>query len=235
LQALADTMAELRARVSETLAWVALNPEEIKFAAALSGKALERIMARQLNRVAKDRDGFGDAYLKPAYCMLLRIASKVGAGLKTRGAAKALPVLATFEKLSDGWADPPLSLRWGTWFQPVPEDDKFLIETVTAAFTGGFITKRTAVEKLSRTFSIENVDAYLESLEEETEEREAKEAEKLKESIAMMQEDAHAASGVRAGRANPKANAGSGGGGAAASANGPKTSGPKPGLAKPKL
>lgn len=235
LQALADTMAELRARISETLAWVALNPEEIKFAAALSGKALERIMARQLNRVAKDRDGFGDGYLKPAYCMLLRIASKVGTGLRTRGAKKALPLLATFDQLSDGWADPPLSLRWGTWFQPVPEDDKLLIESVTAAYQGGFITRRTAVEKLSRTFGIENVDAYLDSLEEEAEEREAKEAKKLKESISMMQQDAHAASGIRAGRTNPKANAGSGSGSSAAVASGSAKSGPKPSGTQSKL
>lgn len=168
LEALATTMADLRARICEQLAWVPLNPEEVKFAAALSGKALERIMARQINRVAKDRDGFGDEYLKASYCMLLRIAAKLGPGAcKTRGLAKAAPYLKTFEGMSDDWNDPPLSLKWGDWFQPTPEDETAIVNTTIAAYDGGWITRKTGLEKLRRTFRIENIKSYLESLEKE--------------------------------------------------------------------
>jgi hypothetical protein len=216
LTALAETMADLRARVCEQLAWVALNPEEIRFAAALSGKALERLMARQLNRVAKDRDGFGNDYLRASYSMLLRIAAKLGpAALKTRGLKKAYPALQTFETLADGWSDPPLSLQWGAWFQPNAQDDKDLVETTNSAYAGGWITRKTGVEKLKRTFGIENVDAYLESLEEESAEREAKEAEDLAASVSKMHAGLTNDPNARGRGKNPAANAQGRSGGAA--------------------
>lgn len=210
LTSLAETMAELRARICETLAWVPLNPEDVKFAASLSGKALERIMARQINRVAKDRDGFGEGYMLRAYSMLLRIAQRVGAGLKTRGITEALPLLATFLDGVD-WADPPLELRWGAWFQPIPEDDEKLVSMTKASYDAKFITLRTAVEKLSRTFNIENVDAYLESLEEEREQRQEEEILVLNKGIdamhAGLDDDAtgtHAAGREGDAKANPR-------------------------------
>lgn len=219
LEPLSATMADLRARISESLAWVALNPEEIRFAAALSGKALERLMARQLNRVAKDRDGFGESYLKAAYCMMLRVAMKLGASLKTRGLKKALPVLTTFGERADDWTDPPLSLRWGAWFQPNAEDDEKLVNTTTTAYEKKLITKRTAVEKLSRTFGIDNIDAYLESLEEESEERAEQEQNDLANGIAKMHAGLNAdptKPGVRGAGAKANPPNGSGGPNAAA-------------------
>lgn len=198
LEALASTMADLRARICEALAWVALNPEEIKFAAALSGKALERLMARQLNRVSKDRDGFGKGYLLKSYCMLLRIAQKTAPGLKLRGLDKAKAALDSFvvtsgELNADGtprstWTDPPLSLRWGAWFQPLPDDDLKLVNTVKEALTASpsLITRRTAVEKLSRVFDVGDVNAYLESLEKESKERSELESRMLASGIAKM-------------------------------------------------
>ena len=166
LEALAGTMSDLRARICEALAWVPMNPEDVKFAASMSGKALERTMARQLNRVAKDRDGFGFGYMIPALKMLLRIAVKLGAAIRTRGAATALPALA---KLVN--EPPPLTLKWGAWFAPTPEDDEKLINATKTAYDAKFITLRTAVEKIARTFGIENVAAYLETLEAESAER----------------------------------------------------------------
>ena len=193
LRSLADTMANLKSQIAETLCWVALNPEEIKFAAALSGKALERMLARQLNRVAKDRDGFGEGYLLRVYSTLLRIAAKLGLGLRTRGIEKALPPLQTFlevAKHEDGsvteeWNSPPLSLRWGAWFQPVPEDDERIVNTTCKAIDAGLITKRTAVEKLSRSFGIEDASSYLEALVEETEKSEDEDSEKAARAIAL--------------------------------------------------
>lgn len=227
LQALADTMADLRARICEQLAWVALNPEEIKFAAALSGKALERLMARQLNRVAKDRDGFGNDYLRASYCMLLRIATKLGpAALKTRGLKKAHPALLTFESIADGWSDPPLTLQWGAWFQPNAQDDKALVEMVNSAYDGGWIMRRTGLDKLKRSFNIENVDAYLESLEEEAEEREAKERDDLAGSIANAHEKLNAQSaGKRASRGQSEPDPEKRGNSAGSAANASKANG----------
>lgn len=227
LQALADTMADLRARVCEALAWVPLNPEEIKFAAALSGKALERLMARQLNRVAKDRDGFGKEYLLTAYCILLRIAQKLGAGIKTRGLKKAKPYLDSFVVGAE-WSDPPLTLRWGSWFQPLPEDDKALVEMTTSAYEARFITKETAVQKLARTFGIEDVAAYLEGLEEEAEKRKQEDADADADAIAAAHRKLTGDPtklGTGAGNAKPPVGGRSGGAGAVAA--GPQKASPK--------
>lgn len=233
LEALANTMADLRARICESLAWVPLNPEEIKFAAALSGKALERLMARQLNRVAKDRDGFGKGYLLKSYCMLLRVAQRLGPQqLRTRGLKKAKSILDSFYSEQDGtqrWADPPLSLQWGAWFQPIPEDDEKLVKTTKEAYEAKFITLRTVVEKLRRVFGIEDVNAYLEALEKEMKERaeqEAKrEADMLKNSIASAHEGLDGAAGKRAGEGKPKPNSQDRGSGAGPASVPPKKDG----------
>lgn len=225
LQALADTMADLRARICETLAWVPLNPEEIKFAAALSGKALERILARQINRVAKDRDGFGDGYIKPAYCILLRIAQKLGAGIKTRGFADAKSALDSFEQESAEWTDPPLTLRWGAWFQPIPEDEQLIGQNTIALKEAGIITLRSAVEKNARSFSIENVDAYLDTLEEEAQKRRQEAQEDMANSMAKFHDDTGLddSSGKPGGNRSrkPKANPQGGARGAGAPAGNP--------------
>jgi len=223
LEALATTMADLRARVCEQLAWVALNPEEIKFAAALSGKALERLMARQLNRVAKDRDGFGIDYLRASYCMLLRIAGKLGPGaLKTRGLKSAHSAVQSFESVADGWTDPPLSLQWGTWFQPNAQDDKDLVETTKTAYDARFITLKTAIEKLKRTFGIDNIDAYLESLKEESDERAEKEQDDLAASIAQAHAKLNGAPAKRTGAGFEESDPEGGSGGAGVTADAAK-------------
>lgn len=229
LEALANTMSDLRARICESLAWVPMNPEEVKFAAALSGKALERLLARQMNRVAKDRDGFGHGYLLKSYCMLLRVAQATAGGLKTRGLQKAKSVLDSFA--TGGWDSPPLSLQWGAWFLPIPEDDQKLVETTKSAYDAKFITRRTAVTKLARTFGIEDINAYLESLEEETEERNEHETKALAAGIARLH------SGLGDDDDDPKSNRGGrredeeqdpGGGGGGAPAPATKASSDRP-------
>jgi hypothetical protein len=213
LESLANTMADLRSRICETLAWVPLNQDEVHFAAGLSGKAMERIMARQINRVAKDRDGFGEAYIIKAYTMLLRIAEKVGAELKTRHLKDALPVIAKFAGLSADWSDPPLTLMWGPWFTPAPEDTKFLIDAVIALKQDRLITRETAVRKIAPVVGIEDVPAYMEALEEEDEALDEKEAQETAKAISSM----HAGlNGTDPGKrtANPKSNAQGGSGGA---------------------
>lgn len=69
------------------------------------------------------------------------------------------------------WAPPNITLRWGDYFKPDAEDDDKTIKSTLAAHDGGLITKRSAVQKIQRTFSIENVDQYLLTLAEEAQEK----------------------------------------------------------------
>lgn len=100
LKAVTDNADALRAMLCESMAVVFLDAETVKFAATLSGKAMEALRRRQLDRCNQYRDDFGEHWIRPSAAMLLRIARQVGArgdgALLTPGVAKALPILARF-------------------------------------------------------------------------------------------------------------------------------------------
>lgn len=93
LKALDEHARDVRQKLCECLAVVFLDPENIKFAATLSGKALESVKRRQLDRMDIYRDDFGDGWIKPSGAMVLRISAVLGESLRTPGIKKALPVL----------------------------------------------------------------------------------------------------------------------------------------------
>jgi len=88
------------------------------------------------------------------------------------------------------WTPPSIAIKWGPYTKPDPSEQQAVVGLVVAARGGKtpngdasgepLITKRAAVEKLKEAgvFTIDNVAAFLESLEEETEEREAKQVAK---------------------------------------------------------
>lgn len=170
LKALDENIRDLRTKICEALAWVPLDPDSVKFAATVSGKALEVLRERQLNRVSSDRETFGKQVIVELYSMLLRVVSKFGAGLRTPGIKKTLPIIATMAP-SGQWVAPRISLKWPPYFRPSADDTQKDVDTTTKAYDAGFITKRTAVEKLARPFGIENVSMYLDQLEAEQQER----------------------------------------------------------------
>lgn len=78
------------------------------------------------------------------------------------------------------WVDPGLSLRWGAYSKPDPEEQTAIV-TLTQAALGGaggqaLITTRCAVEKIAGIFGIEDIDAAVEALEEEQAARKEEEA-----------------------------------------------------------
>lgn len=95
LKGLTEHAEDLRNKIAEALSVVFLDPASVKFAASLSGKALEALRARQLDRCDQIRDDIGDGLLIPGVNMLLRIAAAVGqrGGLRVPGLKQALPLL----------------------------------------------------------------------------------------------------------------------------------------------
>ncbi len=69
------------------------------------------------------------------------------------------------------WCPPSLTLIWGQYFAPDADDDTKIVALSAAALSAGLITKRAAVRKVARTFNIDNVDQFLETLEEESAEK----------------------------------------------------------------
>jgi hypothetical protein len=185
LKSISDHIHDLRNKICETLAWVPLDPESIKFAATVSGKALEILRERELNRVSRDREGFGDGMMLPVVNMLLRIALHFGTALQTRKLKGALPVIKTFSK-GGIWQDPELKLKWPSYFLQGADDNAKTVGLAIEAFDGGVITRRTQVETVARIFGIDNVTEYMSELEEENEAKAEKLAEEQKTALAKM-------------------------------------------------
>lgn len=97
LKAIDEHAHDLRQKIAESLCVVFMDPENVKFAATVSGKALETLKQRQLDRCDQYRSDFGDMFIVPATSMLLRIVSRLGEGVRVPGVSKALPILQKFE------------------------------------------------------------------------------------------------------------------------------------------
>lgn len=110
---------------------------------------------------------------------------------------------------------PSLSVKWGPYDQPDPDEEQKIVTTVRTAVGGGtagepLITKRLAVEKLREVFDIENVDAVLDELEKESEERQQKALQHTTAEAEALGAIAHA--GPTGQRGGPPKGAGPGGG-----------------------
>jgi hypothetical protein len=186
LKALDDNIRDLRTKICETLAWVPLDPDSVKFAATVSGKALEVLRERQLNRVATDRETFGKGVMVATYQMMLRLVMKLGPALRTPGIKKALPLIRKMTDRGGRWQAPRLKLHWPPFFRATAEDEGKLVDTTSKAKDAGLITKRTAVEKIQSIYSIENVDLYLEALKKEAEEARAEAEEEMRRNQAKV-------------------------------------------------
>lgn len=100
LKALDEHARDLRTKITEAIGVVNLDPDNMKFAAAMSGTALRILKGRQTDKCDQYRGDFGDHYLKPATSMLLRIAyhcSRMPAGYaRIQGLTKLAPILSKF-------------------------------------------------------------------------------------------------------------------------------------------
>ena len=72
------------------------------------------------------------------------------------------------------WSPPVITLKWGAYFAPDSDDDAKLVDTTIKAHDAGLVTIRAAVERIKRTFAIENVDQFVEALEEEAQAKQEK-------------------------------------------------------------
>lgn len=175
LKAIDEHASDIRAKIAESLQVVFLDPEHVKFAASVSGKALRTLRERQYAHCDQDREDFGEGWLMPVVKMLLRIVLKVGVGkVKLRFAAELLKALKTLaaEQANaavssaptdsvDDFDIPDLDLKWPDHFMPSPEEELF---TVQATEQATVIPDRIKIQKLARVFDIENVDVVLEEL-----------------------------------------------------------------------
>ncbi len=101
LKAQDDNAKDIMFKVQDGLGVVFVDPQNMKFASTTSGKALEAIKQKQIDRCDQYRDDLWDHFLLPSLSMQLRIAQTLGTRLKVRGVAKAAPLLGAAQKAVD--------------------------------------------------------------------------------------------------------------------------------------
>ena len=80
--AIATTCDRLRALLCNAMSYVPLDPEKLP-KGIVSGKALEALRTRQINRCDTLRDDVADGWLAPALAMLLLVSERPPSTLKT--------------------------------------------------------------------------------------------------------------------------------------------------------
>lgn len=193
-----DNCADLRIKLQEALAVVFLDPENIKFAATTSGKALEAIKQKQLDRCDTYREDLRDNLLVPAVKQQLKIAQKLQGGLKVPGVDEALTLMS-------GITDPVIEVKWGNYFKPDPLEQQQILGMVVEAVTAGLITKKAAVEKIAPIFGIEDVESLLEELKKEADENAVNQDAALENAALAFHNGQNSSGNRRSGGAEPTA------------------------------
>lgn len=173
LKAVSEHAGDFRMKVCEMLAHVPLDPDAISHIRNLSGKALESLRKRELNRCDRIRDDFGDNCLLPAINLILRICglyiSQRSKDLNLAGLKKVAGILTQIQE------DDELSLRlvWGDYDDPDPTEENQIVTATVTAHKEGVITDRMAMSKLAGVYDIENVDEAVDALRDEKADRQA--------------------------------------------------------------
>lgn len=180
-----DNAKRLYGLIKEMLGVVFIDPTETKLGTNISGRALEWLHSKQIDRCNRIRKDFGRRMLTPLIHMLLRVALKTLGALYIPGLDKARGILERFEREVDGaagpqWFGPEIRITWGPYFKPTATDAKTDTDNAVTAKDGGLITLKTAVEAMKPHYpSIIDVGQYVLTLEAEG-------AEKAKKAMVAM-------------------------------------------------
>lgn len=159
LEALERHAADLRMKICESLGVVFIDPGDLPSSASLSGKALEALRARQLDRCDGYREDFGDRFMIPAAHMMVRIARDRGARI---------------DNLDMIEPDAEIAISWPSYFRADSAEQSQAVDRALKAVDGSLISRRRAVESVADMFGVTDVEAELEEIERESAERQAK-------------------------------------------------------------
>jgi hypothetical protein len=106
LSSMNEHCLDLLNKIEDALCVVLPKPAQFKFAAAVSGRALQMVRQRQYDRCDQYRDDLWNNFLLPSLNMQLRIASRAGKQLKVPGASNIAGILSRAASSTDGTASP---------------------------------------------------------------------------------------------------------------------------------
>ena len=182
LKTIEEDCQDLRAKLCEALGVVFTDLNSQRSQLDVSGRALREQHRRQIERCDVLREDFGTNCILPLVDTLVRLILHTPIEqLRVPGAAKLVPILSRFivpvqgeDELEEEWSPPNICLEWGEYFEPSEGDQKQVVDATIAALNAGLITKRSAVARVADFYNIGNVDEYMDSLEAESLEKQAK-------------------------------------------------------------
>lgn len=168
LNAITDHAQDLRAKIAESMAVVFTDPESLRYASALSGKAQRMLRARQLDRCDQYREDMSDGLIRPLVYLLILIAVNRAKSLRITSLRRALPALLRLVENDDL---PELSLKWGKYFDPDADDAQKEVRALVEADKLIPLPDKWILRNLREQLGIENVQQALEEVEEAREMR----------------------------------------------------------------
>lgn len=193
LKAISDHAADLRTKIAEGLGVVFSDPEMVRFASAMSGKAQELLKSRQLDRCDQYRDDMADGMIRPTVYLLLWIAYVHRNALRLQSLNKVADQLGAMFENDDL---PELELRWGPYFKLDSSDEKAVADALASIDKVIGITDRMKLRKLRSILGIDNIDAALEEIEEERERRVLEAQERMKSEASAFHSQAMSENGA---------------------------------------
>ncbi len=206
LKPLDDDIDKKRSLLAEGMSWV--RPLEAGSSntnlniSRLSSKTLALLFKRQTSACDLIRPDAWNGWLYPLTNLLLRIiylyaSDETREGLYLGGLDVAKKLLQRFDaELSNGekrWFAPALTPVWGDYFPPDEADRLALSQLFIQDYEAGFITLRKVLELRKNEFGIDNIDAFMEQLTKEVEQRKQEESDRVVEEATAIHKAAEKA------------------------------------------
>lgn len=148
-------LADLKQAIGMISRVIEVDPEKLS-GSAQSGYALRILHGPLIELVGELRLTYGKALIRLVRLML-EVVTRLPAG------SIFLP------RKVEGMPNPQavLSLRWGDFFEPTPQDIKTEVETMLAAVAGGFLSEETARARICQLYNVVDVVGEAERIKRE--------------------------------------------------------------------
>jgi hypothetical protein len=157
--AVLNHIRELRTTALEMMHGNRAHPD--KMTAAQSGRAMELLNQGLVWLAGKLRTSYGEGALLALLRMVCRASQVVKGGLLIGNARVTL-------------ADDGLGLKWPDWYPPTADDRVAEVNALTAAITGGVVSRETAVQTAMSFYDIEDLQAELSRIKADMAEADAR-------------------------------------------------------------
>jgi hypothetical protein len=163
-----ELLNDLRKRFTEAVRIVIADPD----AAAgrnISGVVLEYLHAPMIALASDLRKDLGDDALGDVINLALRMICTIkarGEDVFVQGVSKAVKIMMTAQ-LGGPWLEFPVRLQWGRFFSPSGEEISTMVQATAAAKAAGLISNTKATQAIADMFSIADVGAELEAIDDD--------------------------------------------------------------------